>query len=347
MTQQPDSCFGLSASIGAAEVFAKLGDEYAEQGRWATALELYNEAIKRYPDLANAYYGRGVVYNALEKYHQARDDFDNSIRLGLHHAQLYFQRGYTLYRIIRAVPTLALNDYHKAIQLDPHCVDAYYWRGRLWYEAEQHERAIQDFTKVIELKPDYDAAYSHRGSAYYELFQVEAAIADFTHVIERNNYEKMHFVYYNRAIAYKLGHQYTLAIQDYAEAIRIQADFQEALSGRFEIYKEIDQLQKALEDATKLINLEPNELSHYLKRARVYEKIGEYQKSVADFSEVIRRSVSFPDVNFERAEVFLKMGLYDWAIADYDYMINHYPFEPGKQKARARKEVAIRLRNKP
>ena len=39
------------------------------------------------------------------------------------------------------------------------------------------------------------------------------------------------------------------------------------------------------------------------------------------------------------------MGLYDDAIADYDYMIEHYPYEHGKQKARDKKANAIHLRD--
>lgn len=338
MTQQP-----TSGDAGAAQIIVKIGDEYAEKERWHIALDLYNEAIKRDSKHANAYYRRGLIYKALEKYLQARKDFDTAIRLGIEHAQIYFHRGYTLYRVIRAVPHLAFNDYDKAIQLDPSYVDAYYWRGQLWFEAEHPERAIEDFTKVIQLTPANGAAYHSRGSAYYEMFNVDNAIADFTYVIENNLYERIFATYYNRAITYQLKDENTLALSDYAEALRIKPDFQMALEGKFELNRRIGQFQEAIEEATKLITLEPENLSYYLKRAKVYERMGEYQKAVNDLTEAIRRTVSFPDVNFDRAEIYVKMGLYSEALADYDYVIDHYPFQDGKQKARDRKSSLVRF----
>ena len=158
MGQQPPD-------IGGAKVCLTIGNEYAERSKWDTALQLYNGAIKRYPKFANAYYWRGVAYKELEKYQQARDNFDEALRLGINHAEIYLHRGYTLFQVIRAIPTLALDDYNKAIKLNPDYVEAYYQRGKLWYETENHKYAIADFTKIIQLKPDYDEAYSRRGSS--------------------------------------------------------------------------------------------------------------------------------------------------------------------------------------
>lgn len=255
MQQQPNPNLRNPAYIDSAEVFLKLGNEYAEQEKWDTAIELYNGAIRRNPKLANAYYQRGSVYKELEKYHQARDDFDEAIPLGVEHAEIYCQRGYVLFKVIRAIPTLALDDYNRAIKLDPNYAEAYYQRGKLWHGTENYERAIEDFNTAIQLKPDYDAPYSGRGSSYYELLQSENAIADFTHVINRNNYERMHIVYYNRALAYRLEAEYKLAIQDYTDAIRLKPDFYYALLRRLEMYKKIGQHQQALEDSTRLNTL--------------------------------------------------------------------------------------------
>ena len=42
----------------------------------------------------------------------------------------------------------------------------------------QHQRAIEDFDKAIQLDPDYALAYANRGIAYHLLGQDEKSDAD-------------------------------------------------------------------------------------------------------------------------------------------------------------------------
>ena len=50
----------------------------------------------------------------------------------------------------------AIEDYTKAIELDPNYADAYINRGIAKNKLENHSGAITDFTKAIELDPNYD-----------------------------------------------------------------------------------------------------------------------------------------------------------------------------------------------
>lgn len=46
----------------------------------------------------------------------------------------------------------AIEDFTKAIELNPKYIDAYYYRGVSKYELEKEEEAIKDYTKEKELK---------------------------------------------------------------------------------------------------------------------------------------------------------------------------------------------------
>lgn len=98
----------------------------------------------------------------------------------------------------------AIEDYTKAIELNPNFADAYYNRGLAWVaiKEKEYDKAIKDYTKAIELKPDYaDAYYNERGLAWKAKGKYKEAINDYTDAIKI----KPDFAnaYYNMGLARK------------------------------------------------------------------------------------------------------------------------------------------------
>ena len=56
---------------------------------------------------------------------------------------------------------------------------AYAARGAAYSGLSQYQNAINEYTKAIQLDPDYADAYVKRGLSYYDLGQHQYAIADF------------------------------------------------------------------------------------------------------------------------------------------------------------------------
>jgi tetratricopeptide (TPR) repeat protein len=52
-------------------------------------------------------------------------------------------------------------------------------RGAVHYFLHEYELAIQDFNRAIELNPEYERAYNNRGLAYQALGKTAEAQADF------------------------------------------------------------------------------------------------------------------------------------------------------------------------
>src|SRR5512136_2077909 len=62
---------------------------------------------------------------------------------------------------------LAVNDFSRAIELDPDYTEAYFSRGVLyWRELRNAYRAIRDMTRVLELAPQWKEALFNRAMAY-------------------------------------------------------------------------------------------------------------------------------------------------------------------------------------
>lgn len=72
----------------------------------------------------------------------------------------------------------AIEDFNKAIFIDPNYTDAYNNRGAAYSEKGQYDRAIEDYTKVISIDPNHADAYYSRGFIYYHEGQYDRAIED-------------------------------------------------------------------------------------------------------------------------------------------------------------------------
>ena len=252
------------------------------------AIKLYDEALK-FGNYAEIYYNRGTVYGKeLKQYETAIQDFNKAIELNPNYFEAYTNRG-LIYDNLGKYER-AIQDYDKAIQINPNFTIAYNNRGWDYVLIKQHERAIQDFNKAIELTPNYSPAYNNRGWAYKVLNQYEQAIADYNKAIQINpNYFE---AYTNRGNVYSSLKQYDKAIQDYTKAIQINPNYALAYSFRGLAYQNLEQYEQAIQDFDKAIELNPNDVVTYQIRALTYgllgfyyEKHGEKIKAEAAFAK--------------------------------------------------------------
>ena len=86
----------------------------------------------------------------------------------------------------------------------------------LKFDRGNYQGAIDDYTKAIEINPKYDLAYSNRGVARVKLGDTQGAIADYNKAIEINPQDAAH--YYKRGTAKELVGDLEGACADWEEA---------------------------------------------------------------------------------------------------------------------------------
>jgi len=77
----------------------------------------------------------------------------------------------------------ALDDFNKAIALNPRDAYGYYNRGLTYEKLGLYSPAIADFTRAILLKSDDINAYNNRGIVYARMGQLDRAVGDFSTAI--------------------------------------------------------------------------------------------------------------------------------------------------------------------
>lgn len=123
-----------------------------KQGRYAEALQAYDQALVLTPQDANALINRGVVHYELGNFRQALADQSAALALRPDDEQALYNRG-NAYAELGATE-LAFKDYERAIAVNPKSANSYYNRGVLYWEAGDIEKAQADFGKACELGLD-------------------------------------------------------------------------------------------------------------------------------------------------------------------------------------------------
>ncbi len=136
----------------------------------------------------------------------AIDHFSAAIDLEPDNAQAYFLRGRTHYdyacRVLREatgqgpqnVAVLpeeaaehmeqAVEDYTRALELDPQYTRAYNNRGNARASLGEEEKALQDYDTALEMDPELSLAYFNRGLLHYRVGDYQQAIADLERYLE-------------------------------------------------------------------------------------------------------------------------------------------------------------------
>ena len=127
---------------------------------------------------AKFYYERGLENNRRDHYVDAVNDYTRAIRLNPSYADAYIKRGMLCYKILKRYEE-ALSDFDRAVELNPECAAAYLHRGVVKCHLLKFPEALIDFDRAIELDPNDERAYLNRGKNKYMLkYKEEEVLSD-------------------------------------------------------------------------------------------------------------------------------------------------------------------------
>ena len=166
---------GILAELKDAEGLFYLGNAFCDRKLFESGIECYDVSLKL-KECAGSYSNRGIACAKLNKHERAIEDFSKAIALNPNFAEAYNNRGLAYAELNKYEQ--AIGDYDRAIELNPALAAAYINRGNAHTNLNKHERAIKDYGKAIELNPDDAEAYGNRGIAYSEIQRYEESARD-------------------------------------------------------------------------------------------------------------------------------------------------------------------------
>lgn len=152
---------------------------------------------------------------------------------------------------------------------DPSIV--YFLLGKYYFNNQNYGEALNNFEKALEINPNFIEAGHNLGIAYYKLGQIDNAIKELKNAIsQKNNYEK---AYYSLALIYYGNKDYENAIQSLLNVIELNNEnanayfdlavihverFREKESAGVITLASLDDLRKGLFYYSKVIELDSN-----------------------------------------------------------------------------------------
>lgn len=122
---------------------------------------------------------------AQKDFKGAVQDFTRALDLDPKRADAALGRGKAHYKLNSAAE--ALEDFTRCTVLEPANPEGYYWRGVTYQELEEYRLAIRDFTKCLDLGATNPLLYERRGACLQNLGILEPAEADFSRAIDRTH----------------------------------------------------------------------------------------------------------------------------------------------------------------
>jgi len=236
---------------------------WVQVGYWRDYFTLFYHAATITKDDFTLYNNRGIAYKGMGDNVHAIEDFNKAIEINPRYAQAYSNRGTSFVELGK--PAQAVEDYNKAIELDSHLAGAFFNRGVFYQSSGNFRQAIADYDRAVENSyPNLEEALCNRGAAYGELGNQSKAIENYDMAIASDpEYVK---AYFNRGLAYGQLGKYLQAINDFDKCISLDNNNPEAYFGRGMTYGNIGKENQAIEDIKTAARLGSEQARAFLRK---------------------------------------------------------------------------------
>ncbi|MEZ5072742.1 MAG: tetratricopeptide repeat protein [Bacteroidales bacterium] len=189
--------------------------------------------------------------------------------------------------MVKRVPLLLVMLMAVAVQIQAQSARQFFKAGEEFYKKANFPDAIEQFTKAIALDPDYEDAYVQRGLAYAKLQDNENAAKDFDRALVFN--EKDAELYFLAGKAFHDQGQNAVALARLNKAVDGKGNYLDAYQVRATVLIALERYQEALEDCQRCLRLKEDERGYY-NLAQAYEKLKMYNEAETAYRKSIGKN---------------------------------------------------------
>lgn len=210
---------------------------------------------------------------------------------------LYFYKGNTEYE--QNNYDVAIDNYKKAIDINPELSEAYYNLGVAYSKKEEIETAVTYYEKAIAIDPEFTEAYYGLGFLYFKGGEFQTAIIYYKKAIAIDS--EFIEVYINLANVYSIKGEIETAISYLKEAIVINPEYADAYINLGNAYSEKGDINASIASYKKAIEIEPENSDAYVNLGMSYSDKGDIEAAISSYKKAI-------DINSENGNGYRCLG---------------------------------------
>ncbi len=278
-----------------ADAHRALGEAYVFSGRsdsYDQALKPFDAAIANAPR-ATDYFYEGEIYrmrvapnedSVATDYQMAIDNYTKALELDPHLIEALWGRALAHQSLNEN--SAALGDFSEAVKADPKDIAALDWRARFYESIGDYSNAVADIDTAIKIAGASSILFERKGQIYLESGDADSAVKNFDLALNAGpaNDWPDHF---NRGTAYLHLEQYMRAIQDFTETLRLNPKFFLALHQRGNVYFMMQNYSRAIADYQRIFQFNPRDAEAALMTYIVQKRLGDSraEKQLQTFAE--------------------------------------------------------------
>ncbi len=193
------------------------GERLVRAGQYDAALQQYEKALEQDSRCYEAWLGKGVTLEALQRYEAAIAAYDRAVNIKPNDYEGWYNRGLVLGRLGKYDD--AMTSYGQALVIAPSNPNLWLHRGIILAKLSQYEAALEAYTQAVNLKPDSHEAWYNLANAQVRLQRNDEALTAYEQALEHN--PRNTGAWHNRGIVLSKMGQFEGAIESYHAAIAL------------------------------------------------------------------------------------------------------------------------------
>ncbi|MFG2724357.1 tetratricopeptide repeat protein [Streptomyces canus] len=214
--------------------------------------------------------------------------------------------------------------------------EAHALRGRELRRRQEYGQALQEYDRAVELDPLQPLAHYGRGLTHKLLDDYPAALTALDRAVELAT--DAAWIIGERAETYRLASRFEEADADYTRALTLDPTDDIALAGRAACRHGLGMLDESLADFNRALSIDPEYLWALVRRARLHRARGDLDKAFADLDRAAALAPDRAWIASERGDTYRIEARYEEAVVELARAVE---LEPGYASALASRGQAL------
>lgn len=300
-----------------------------------------NAAVKATPGDPNVYNNRAKYYISKKKLEFAYNDLVAGFKVDTLFMPLY--NTLADYHLNKAEPAQAKAALEKAIQINKKSYMTYVKLGELYYLYKKYDMAFEKINEGLKINKYYSDGYFWKGMIYKEKGQLDKALSNFMTAVEQ---DPDNFKAYMQMGILSIESGKKDALDHFNAAIKCKPNSTEAYYARAYYYQTNKELDKAIIDYTKVIEIDSTFVNAHYNLGIIRYELRLIDLAKLDFDRSIKLNPRYAEAYYMRGLCEESKNLNEEAIADFEFAISIKNDYPLAKKAIERVKNTIKVINK-